>query len=92
MPSPEIKTVWQDQECKFDVPADSCRIEFGYKDRDSIIFEWRKDHFYLCDARESRFPDKIIAADVPLAVLAEEWPRIIAFLQAKVAEAKATDA
>jgi hypothetical protein len=88
MAEPATKTVWQSQECKFEVPADYCRIDFGYKNRDTIVFAWREDYFYLCDDRRSRYPDGIKAVDVPLAVLAEHWPAFIEFLQAKVAEAK----
>lgn len=91
MAEPESKTVWQDQQCKFDVPVDSCRVNFGYKDRDSIVFEWRKDHFYLCDNRKSRHPNGIVAVDVPLEVLVEHWPAFIEFLQAKVAEVEEAD-
>ena len=87
MPEPEIKTVWQDQQCKFDVPADKCRVSFGHKNRDMIVFEWRGDHFYLCDDRRSRYADGIVPVEVPLEVLAEHWPAFIQFLQAKVAEA-----
>lgn len=88
MPSPSTKTVYQDQQCKFDVPADSCRVDFGYKDRDAIIFDWREDHFYLCDRSNSRFLNRIIATDVSIEVMAEHWPDIIKFLQAKSAEKK----
>jgi len=87
MPEPEIKTVWQDQRCKFDVPADSCRIRHGYKDRDQIVFEWRGDHFYLSSRQDGRFPDRAIAAAVSLEVLAEHWPQIVEFFQSKAAEA-----
>lgn len=88
MPTPKTKTVHQEQQYSFVVPADSCRLNFGYKDRNSTVFEWRGDHLYLCDDRDDRFPNRIIAANVPFEVFAEHWPRIIEFFQAKAAVAR----
>lgn len=89
MVSPETKTVYQEQQCKFDVPADSCRVAFGYKLRNTIVVEWRDDHWYLCDDRNDRFPNRIIAIEVPFEVFTEHWPQIVEFFQAKAAEAAA---
>lgn len=89
MPSPEVKTVYPKHPCKCEVPADSCRIRFGHKDRDSIAMKWERDHFYLSDCRDHRQIGRIIAVEVPLTILAEHWPDFIRLLQRKVAEAAA---
>ena len=86
MPSPETKTIYQDQECKFDVPADGCRVAFGHKDQSQIIMDWRKDHFYLCDVRQGRLSDRMITVDIPIEVMAKYWPEVVKFFQDKVAE------
>lgn len=87
MPTPEIKTVHQEQICQFDVPADIFRVYHGYKDRSSVQVRLESDGtIYLCDHRESRYPDKYVTATVPFSVFVEEWPKFIEFLAAKAVE------
>jgi hypothetical protein len=88
MPTPETKTVYQEQQCQFDVPADVFRVWHGYKDRSSVQLRLEKEgqQVYLCDYRESRYPDKCVTATVSFDLFVEEWPKFIEFLAAKEAE------
>ena len=87
MPTPETKTVYQDQHCKFDVPATRFSVGFGYKDRDCITVEFRDgDMVHLHDVRQSRYPDKWLTATVPFEIFAEEWPRFVEFMATRAAE------
>ncbi len=88
MPQAETKTVWQVRQCEFAVPADSCRIRYGYHDRSTVIMELRGEDIYLCDDREDRYPEKIIFATVPFDLFQAEWPAFVTFMRAKAAEGK----
>lgn len=49
----------------------------------------RGDEIYVCDDRESRYPEKIIFATVPFQLFQELWPAFVIFLRAKAAEVAA---
>ena len=85
---PKIKTVWQKQDCKFDVPADCFCLHHGYKERSSVMIRLNDDGtIYLSDYRESRYPDHIVSVTVPFEVFVDSWTAFIQHLQAKAAEA-----
>ena len=88
MPTPETKTVYQEQQCKFDVPATRFSVGFGYKDRDCITVEFRDgDMVHLHDVRQSRYPDKWLTASFSFEIFAEEWPRFVEFMAARAESA-----
>lgn len=91
MPKPESKTVYQTQQCKFDVPADIFKVCHGYKDRSSVQIRLEPDEkIYLCDHRESRYPEQYVTESVPFDLFLQEWPKFICCLTAKMLEISQT--
>lgn len=85
MPKATSTTIYQQQQCKFDVPARRFCVEFGYKEGNVITMEFRDgDMVYLGDVRDSRYPDKWLSACVPFKVFAEAWPRFVQFIATQV--------
>ena len=83
MPTAEIKKHFQSQQCEFDVPADKFVVNYGHKNRDSIVIRLEEgEQVYICDFSESRFPDKTVSATIPFSLFAKKLPSFIHHLAA----------
>lgn len=93
MIEPEIKTHYEEQSCKFEVPMDRIYLRHGYKERDSVQVRYDggqgdEAKIYLCDSREGRYPDKIVAARIPFDIFLKAWPNFIEHVAALTHEAQ----
>jgi len=88
MPTPSIETIYQEQQCKFDVPADTFQVHHGHKDGSTVTCRLNEDvTVYLGDNNEARYPNKSVSATVPFELFVAEWPRFVEYMRAKAADA-----
>ena len=81
---PQIKTHWQSQQCRFDVPTDMFIVEFGYKERDRITIRLQEnDIVYLCYYTDTaRYDeDKYIVVEVPFDMFKKKFKDFVKYLQ-----------
>jgi len=84
MPTPCARTHSREHTCSCEVPMDRFAVNHGYRERSSVQLRLNDDGtVYMCDAEESRYPEKYISATVPFGVFVAAWPRFIQFVASK---------
>jgi hypothetical protein len=86
MPTPATMKRYEQQQISIEVPLDVFRVQFGYRDRDSIQIRLEKDGtVYIRDDRETRKFDesRMRSGRVSWELFAEEWPDFVRYLLAK---------
>ena len=84
-----MRNVYQEQQCKFEVPANLFYVSHGYKERDSVQVRLNDDGtVYISESRDSRYPQRTVSAAVPFKLFVEELPRFIEYLESLAANEK----